>query len=100
MDFGVKHVKYEDSAMGKLEQAYKKQSEQQIAELQQLRKDLDECRAEYAAYKAAEEHRTKIAERKAAIKSVIATFIVTVLAGIFLNYWNNIISFVSSLFYK
>ena len=100
MNFGVQHVKYEDSAMGKLERAYQEQSEQQIAELQKLRNDLDNCRAEYAAYKASEEHHAKITERKATVKGVISTLIVTILAGIFLNYWNNIISFVSSLFYK
>lgn len=67
-------------------------------ELKQMRKEFDEERAYNTAYRSAEEHRTKIAERKAAIKGVIATFVVTVLAGIVLYYWPVIVSFVQNLF--
>lgn len=67
---------------------------QQLEELKQLRKDFDDHHADDAANRAAEEHRTKIAERKAAIKGVISTFVVTVLAGIILYYWPQIVSFV------
>lgn len=67
---------------------------QQLEELKQLRKDFDDHHADDAANRAAEEHRTKIAERKASIKGVIATFVVTVLAGIVLYYWPQIVSLV------
>lgn len=70
----------------------------QAKELKELRQNLDSYVAEYTAYKAAEAHRTKVAERKASIKGVIATFIVTVLAGIILYYWPSIMTFFFKMF--
>lgn len=72
----------------------------QLAELQKLRQDFENYRAQYAAYKTAEEHRTKIAERKGALRGVIATLIVTIIGNLFIYYWPSIIVFLTNLFQK
>lgn len=99
MEPEIAHVKYEDSAMGKLQGSLAEQNASLVAELQKLRKDLDDCRSEYAAYKAAEEERTKRDARKVAKKSIIGTLIVTIIGGLFIYYWPSIVSFVVSLFH-
>lgn len=74
-----------------------KTAERLLAALEKQSKQLDDHHADDAANRAAEEHRAKIAERKATIKGVIATFVVTVLAGIVLYYWSSIVSFIQGL---
>lgn len=94
------HVTYEDSAMGKLQGSLAAQNAALISELQKLRKELDDCRSEYAAYKDAEEERAKRDARKVSKKSIIGTLIVTIIGGLFIYYWPSIVSFVVSLFHR
>lgn len=68
----------------------------QLDELQKLRQELGQYRAEYAAYQAAEEHRAKVAERKGAIRGVVSTLIVTVIGGLVVSYWPDILAFLAS----
>lgn len=72
----------------------------QLAELQKLREDFDKYRAEEAAYRAAEEHRAKVAERKGFLRGVIATLIVKILGNLFIYYWPSICVFIEGLFQK
>lgn len=100
MNFETGHINYKDSAMGKMEQTYKEQAENQLIELQKLRQDFDNYRAEYAAYKAAEEHRAKVAKRDGILQGIISTLIVTIIGGLVVSYWPSIISAVSCLFHR
>lgn len=72
----------------------------QLAELQNLRQDFENYRAEYATYKAAEEHRAKIAERKGALRGVISSLIVTIISGLIVYYWPSITVLLTNLFQK
>lgn len=83
----LEDVKPEDAILGK-----------QLAELQKLRQDFDKYRAEEAAYRAAEEHRAKVAERKGFLRGVAATLIVTIIGNLFIYYWPAIVTFFASLF--
>ncbi len=71
---------------------------EQLEELKKLRQDFDQYRSEYAAYKSAEEHRTKIAERKGAIRGFISALLVTIIGGLVVYYWSATISFLANLF--
>lgn len=48
MNFETGRIDYKDSAMGKMEQSVKEQSEKHIAELQKLRDELNNYIAEYS----------------------------------------------------
>lgn len=80
-------VKQEDSVVG-----------QQLAELQKLRDEFSQYRAEEAAYHAAEKHRAKVAERKGFLRGVVATLIVTIIGNLFSYYWPTIVSFFTNIF--
>ncbi len=87
---GVDHAVFE--MQEQLEEANKK-----LKELENLRNDFDNYRTEYAAYKAAEEHRTKIAERNGAFKGIISTLFVTIIGGLVVSYWPDIIQALSRI---
>lgn len=72
----------------------------QLSELQKLREEFSQYRAEEAAYRAAEEHRAKVAERKGFLRGVIATLIVTIIGNLFIYYWPSILSFFANIFQK
>lgn len=72
--------------------------EKQLAELQKLREEFSQYRAEEAAYHAAEEHRTKVAERKGFLRGVIATLVVTIIGNLFSYYWPSVVKCVTSFF--
>lgn len=82
-------VKPEDSVVG-----------QQLVELQKLRDEFSQYRAEEAAYHAAEEHRAKVAERKGFLRGVAATLIVTIIGNLFVYYWPSIVSILVNIFQK
>lgn len=72
---------------------------EQLEELKKLRQDFDQYRAEYTAYKSAEEHRTKIAERKGAVQGFVSALLVTIIGGLVVLYWPNILGFFMALFH-
>lgn len=82
----IAQIPFEESAAGK-----------QIAELQKLRQEFDQYRAEQAAYQAAAEHREKVAERKGFVKGFLSSLIASVLAGLVIYYWPTITAWASSL---
>lgn len=85
--FPTEQVKTEDSGVGK-----------QLNELQKLRQDFDQYRAEQTAYQAAAEHREKVAERRGFIKGFFSSLITSIVAGLVIYYWPNLIGWVSNLF--
>lgn len=100
MDFETEYVEYKDSAVGKLQGAITSQHTERIDELQKLREDFDNYRAEQAAYQAAQEHRAKVAERKGFWLGIISNGISAIVGGLVVYYWPSIISFVVSLFHR
>ena len=79
-------IPFEESAAGK-----------QIAELQKLRQEFDQYRAEQAAYQAAAEHREKVAERRGFIKGFLSSLVASIFAGLVIYYWPTIAAWASSL---
>ena len=77
MEFEVKEISFEDSAMGK-----------QTQELQKLRDEFDQYRSEQTANHAAVEHRVKIA----GILGFFFGIVGSVIAGLIVYYWPVIIS--------
>lgn len=71
---------------------------QQLIELQKLRDEFSQYRADEATYRAAEEHRAKVAERKGFLRGVVATLIVTIIANLFIYYWPSIVSLFANVF--
>ncbi len=86
-NFGAEEIKFEYTAL-----------DRQLMELQQLREDFDKYRADQAAYHAAEEHRTKVAERKGFLLGSLSAFIASILAGLFIYYWPHIVGFLANCF--
>ena len=86
--FEMGQIRFEDSAAGR-----------QLAELQKLRQDFDQYRAEHAAYQAAAEHREKVAERRGFIRGLISGLFTTVIGGLIVYYWPEISGWVISLFH-
>lgn len=80
----VAQIPFEESAAGK-----------QIAELQKLRQEFDQYRSEQASYHAAAEHREKVAERRGFIKGFLSSLIASILAGLVLYYWTDILQWIS-----
>ena len=72
-------------------------SDQAAGELQKLRQDFDQYRADYASYKAAEEHRSKIAERKGFWRGILSGIITTIVGGLVIYYWPDIIALIHQL---
>lgn len=83
--FDVEHVSFEDSAAGK-----------QLAELHELRKQLEQYRAEQASCQSAAEHREKVAERKGFWRGVASGFVTTVVGGLIVYYWPGFIAWLFS----
>ena len=86
--FPTEQAKFEDSGVGK-----------QLNELQKLRQDFDQYRAEQAASQAAAEHREKVAERKGFTRGLVSGLITTVIGGLVLYYWPSITAWVFSSFH-
>lgn len=93
------HIKYEDSAMGKLQRSLDSQHTERIDELQKLRDDFEKYRAEQASYQAAQEHRAKKAERKGFWLGIISNGIAAVIGGLVVYYWPHVIAFFLKLFH-
>lgn len=92
MDFETKHIKYEDFAMGKMERAYKEQAGQHLAELQKLREEFDQYRADNAAHQAAQEKSQKLAEKRQFWYGVLSNIISAIVGGLVVYYWPPIVS--------
>lgn len=72
----------------------------QLEELQKLRQGFEQYYADYAAYKAAEEHRAKIAEKKGFWRGIITGTIGSTIAGLIVlavQNWPFIVSFFCNL---
>ena len=69
-----------------------------LEELQKLREDFDKYRSEQAAYQAAQEHRTKIAERNGFWLGIISNGIAAMIGGLAVYYWPSITAFFFKLF--
>lgn len=67
----------------------------QFAELQKLRDEFNNYRAEEAAYHAAETTRQKIAERRGFIFGSISTIVCGIVVAIFAYFWPTIVFFFS-----
>ena len=61
-----------------------------LGELKRLRKEVNQYRADEAAYQSATEHREKVAERRGFIKGFFSSLLAAVLAGLILYYWPDI----------
>ncbi len=72
-------------------------SEQAAVELQKLRDDFDKYCADQAAYQTAQEHRTKIAERKGFWLGILSNGIAAIIGGLVVYYWPDIVSFMHLL---
>ena len=81
MRIDIENVKFEDTAMGK-----------SISELQKLRDELNQYRADQAAYQAAAEHREKKAKIKGFVFGFFSSLISTVIGGLVVYYWPVIVS--------
>lgn len=72
-------------------------SDQAAGELQKLRQDFDQYRAEEAAYHAAEALREKSAEDRGFWKGVLSAVIAGIIVAIFSYYWPDIIALIHQL---
>ena len=68
-----------------------------LSELQKLRQEFDQYRAEQAAYQAAAEHREKVAERKGFFLGLVSGLVATVVGGLVIYYWPAITAWLFSL---
>ena len=68
-----------------------------LSELQKLRQEFDQYRAEQAAYQAAAEHREKVAERKGFFLGFVSGLVATVVGGLVIYYWPAITAWLFSL---
>ena len=84
--FEIEHIRFEDSAVGR-----------QLSEIQKLHQELEQYRAEQAAYQAAAEHREKVAERRGFVKGFFSSLITAIIAGLFIYYWPSISGWAMSL---
>lgn len=100
MDFETGYIKYEDSAMGKMERTYKEQAGQHLAELQKLREEFDQYRADNAAYQAAQEKSQKLAEKRQFWYGILSNIISAIIGGLVVYYWPAIIAFFTNFFQK
>lgn len=98
MGFETGHIKYEDSAIGKFQGSIAAQHTERMDELQKLRDDFDNYRAEQAAYHSAQEHRAKIAERKGFWLGIVSNGIAAIIGGLVVYYWPSVIAFFLRLF--
>lgn len=101
VDFETACVKYEDSAMGKLQNSLASQHTERMDELQKLRDDFDKYVANQAADKISDEER-HIRERRsdrvfAIFAGALSGLLASSLAGLFIYYWPSIVSFFTKL---
>lgn len=68
------------------------------AELNQVRQDFEKYRSEYAADKAAQEHRLKLDFRKNVAVSAVSALLTASAANIIAYCWPDIIAFFSGIF--
>lgn len=103
MKLETDYIKYEDSAMGKLQRSLDSQHTERIDELQKLRDDFDKYRADYAANKASDEKRRKRERRGdrvfAIIAGAVSGIIGSAIGGLVVYYWPHVITFFSKLFH-
>lgn len=86
--FPTEPVKFEDSGVGK-----------QLNELQKLRQDFDQYRAEQNAKNKAYEERQRIERKQNLIISLAAGSFTGIASGIFLYYWPTITAWFFSSFH-